>query len=309
MQARACRRRGTGHTATCALVISLLALGCVGRGEAERADTARRWGLAGMSVPVLVQGNGPVVVLVNGGSMDLRQWDDVAARLDDRRTVVRFDLPGWGAAPEPRTPYDPLEVMAALLSRVGVERADFVGFSYGASLVLDLALERPELVRSCALLSPSVRGYPWSADAAARDSELRDVFAAGGAEALIDAMLDDPTFAPTAADDADLRARIAGLMSDSAELLKLDQSLVQHPATPTWLRLEQLDLPVLLVLFEHAREELLALGQGLTERVPGLRVVGVKGVGHLGVLEDPEALAGVLGPFLDDPEPASPSPP
>lgn len=258
----------------------------------------RTWGLAGLGVPVTVAGSGPTVVLVNGGSMGLGQWDGMVPSLAGERRVVRFDLPGWGGADLPRSPYDPLAVIDALLDRLESERATLVGFSYGGGLALDYALARPDRVDALVLLAPAISGYPWSEPFRERHMQFRRIYDEQGADALIAATVDAPTFAPRTAADPALRTRLVGLMRDSAGLFALDPALVTPAPAAAWPRVGQLAMPALLVLFEHDDPEFLALGEALRAALPTLQVAGVPGVGHAGALEDPDGVLARLAPFL-----------
>lgn len=82
------------------------------------------------------------LVLVPGVGADTTTWRYVLAGLEAEREVVRLDLPGFG-----RTPLFEGEVtveryadaLEAHLRAEGLERADLVGSSLGARLVLELA--------------------------------------------------------------------------------------------------------------------------------------------------------------------------
>ena len=72
------------------------------------------------------------------------------------------------------------------------------------------------------LLAPAISGYPWSAPFRERHVRFRRIYDEQGADALIAATVDAPTFAPSAAGDPALRSRLVGLMQDSAGLFALD---------------------------------------------------------------------------------------
>ena len=63
--------------------------------------------LGGVPTRVVDEGRGPVVVLVHATPFDLDYWSGVAAALRADHRVIRYDLPGHGAAtatpPSPTT--------------------------------------------------------------------------------------------------------------------------------------------------------------------------------------------------------------
>ncbi len=91
-------------------------------------------------------GRGEAVVLLHGGALDLRMWDDQVPALAARYRVIRCDARGHGRSGTPTTPFRQCDDVAGLLGRLGVERAALVGLSMGAGAATDTALEYPHLV-------------------------------------------------------------------------------------------------------------------------------------------------------------------
>ncbi|NVB77641.1 MAG: alpha/beta hydrolase [Kofleriaceae bacterium] len=109
------------------------------------------------------------VLAIHSGGFSSRQWRKLAASLASCR-VHTPDLIGYGARPwpggEPFHFRQDVEMLASLLD----EPAHVVGHSYGGLLALQLALARPDLVRSLALYEPVAFGIlDESSDQAARD--------------------------------------------------------------------------------------------------------------------------------------------
>ena len=93
-------------------------------------------------------GDGPPIVLVHGLASCLRLWDGVAARLNARgHRVVACDLRGHGLSPKPDGPYDVATVAAdvlALATELNLGPFLVAGQSYGATVALQMAADRPE---------------------------------------------------------------------------------------------------------------------------------------------------------------------
>jgi len=94
-------------------------------------------------------GTGPPVVLVHGLSSCLRLWDGVGARLKALgHRVVACDLRGHGLSPKPDGPYDVATVaadVATLIERLDLGPCLLAGQSYGGTVVLQVAADRPDL--------------------------------------------------------------------------------------------------------------------------------------------------------------------
>lgn len=132
-----------------------------------------------LSTPTMkseVTGNGKPVVLVPGGLTGWISWKPHAERLSAAHHVVRVQLLAvdYGLRGETlQADYSVKTESRALrhtLDGMGIERADFAGWSYGAEALLDFALDHPDRVRSMTLIEPPAfwvlrsRG-PLSADA------------------------------------------------------------------------------------------------------------------------------------------------
>jgi pimeloyl-ACP methyl ester carboxylesterase len=113
-------------------------------------------------------GSGPAVVLLHGGAMDLRMWDEQVPALAERHRVIRFDARGHGRSQTPTAPFRQCDDVAELLGELGVERATLIGLSMGAGAATDTALEYPHLVEKlvvmCAATNEPTFTDPWILD-------------------------------------------------------------------------------------------------------------------------------------------------
>ncbi|NGN94204.1 3-oxoadipate enol-lactonase [Nocardioides sp. KC13] len=110
--------------------------------------------------------DGPVVVLSNSLGSTHAMWDENLANLERHFRVVRYDTRGHGASPVPASPYtidDLVDDVVALLDRLGVERAHFVGLSLGGMTGMRLAAREPERVDRLVLLCTGAHLAPSSA--------------------------------------------------------------------------------------------------------------------------------------------------
>jgi (E)-2-((N-methylformamido)methylene)succinate hydrolase len=90
------------------------------------------------------------LIMLHGVGSDLTSWDEVIDRLPDDLPVIRYDLRGHGGSSAPPGPWTVDDFVAdhqALLERLGVPRADTVGFSLGGLIAQRIAVAHPERVR------------------------------------------------------------------------------------------------------------------------------------------------------------------
>jgi pimeloyl-ACP methyl ester carboxylesterase len=120
----------------------------------ERAD------VAGITIEYEVAGHGEPVVFIHGALIaeTFRPLLTEPA-LTDRYHLIRYHRRGYAGSTHTRGPMRVAQHAAdcrALFRYLGVERAHVVGHSYGGAVVLQLALETPDVVHSLALLEPAV---------------------------------------------------------------------------------------------------------------------------------------------------------
>ena len=67
-------------------------------------------------------GEGHPLVLIHGGYMDRRMWDDQFAAFAQHYRVVRYDVRGFGKTGLPQVPYTDRQDLFHLLSFLGVDK-------------------------------------------------------------------------------------------------------------------------------------------------------------------------------------------
>lgn len=119
----------------------------------------RRVRLLGHDVRVAVRPGtapGPPLVLCNGIGASLDLLQPFVDETDPRIEVVRFDVPGVGGSPMPKLPYN-FALLACfvgrLLDRLGYDRFDALGISWGGGLAQQLAFQFPRRCRRLVLVS------------------------------------------------------------------------------------------------------------------------------------------------------------
>jgi poly(3-hydroxyalkanoate) depolymerase len=125
-------------------------------GQADRMRTVTVGGRA-MRVSVRDGAPGrPPLLLCNGIGASLELLQPFVDQLDQRRPVIRFDMPGVGGSPSPVLPYHlatSAPLLAGLLDRLGFPQADVLGISWGGALAQQFAISRPGRVRRLVLVA------------------------------------------------------------------------------------------------------------------------------------------------------------
>ena len=99
---------------------------------------------------VAEQGDGPLVILIAGGMMDMDQWALVAEPLSETYRVIRYDQRGIGESDQPTEGYTVdqfAEDAVNLIRTLDSGPAVLIGNSLGGTVAMAVAFAAPELVR------------------------------------------------------------------------------------------------------------------------------------------------------------------
>ena len=184
------------------------------------------------------------VVLVHGFTQNRKCWGSVLPTVGRDHEVVAIDAPGHGLSSDVRAD---LWQTADLLASNGA--ATYVGYSMGARMALHVALSHPSSVERLVLVSGTA-GIEDAAGRAARvdrDEALAQSLERDGLDAFLDRWLAQPLFATLPPQARDDEARRENTVAGLASSLRLAGTGTQNPL---WTRLDELDMPVLLVAGE-----------------------------------------------------------
>jgi 3-oxoadipate enol-lactonase len=102
------------------------------------------------------------VVMIHGNSESSRAWTCWVPHLARHYRVIRPDLPGFGASPEPAEYGWSAGELAADIGRfldaLKIERCHLIGAKYGGSACMRLAIDQPSRLHSLCLFGSPVRG-------------------------------------------------------------------------------------------------------------------------------------------------------
>ncbi|GBF58288.1 2-(acetamidomethylene)succinate hydrolase [Candidatus Phycosocius bacilliformis] len=116
----------------------------------------------GVKAHVIEHGSGPEVLMVHGAASNARELISALGHKLDGLRLIAPDRPGLGYSERPPKAQN-LGEQAAFLADILRQSASgpvvAVGHSWGAGVILRLALDHPELVKALVLLAPA--SHPW----------------------------------------------------------------------------------------------------------------------------------------------------
>ncbi len=217
------------------------------------------------------EGDGEPVLFIHAGVANLRMWDDQAAFLGDRYRVIRFDTRGYGCTETEHVEFSNRADAAAVLDEVGERSAHVVGLSRGGQIALDFVLEQPDRARSLTVVAGGVGGFEADVASTVDWNEVEGWWDAKDWQRLTDfevAHWVDGPGQPADRVAPEIRARVADWISTNYRAEK-DEGVPQVLDPPAEARLDDLHVPLLVVVGELDDESTKASMRHLAERVPG----------------------------------------
>jgi len=234
-----------------------------------------------------------------GLSFSHEMWFRMLPCLERRYRVILYDNRGVGRSDVPAGPYSMNQMAsdaATVLAAAGVSRAHVVGASMGGMIAQELALRRPEFVRSLVLGCTSHGGIlaRWPkfvrpngnislSEANRRQREL----------ALVPFLYSETTPIERIHEDLDVRC---GCIWNSRGFLN---QLTGILFWSSYLRLPRIKVPTLVVHGDRDRLVPQENGQVVATRIPGAEFRLVPRAGHILTTDQPEVCSEIMLEFLE----------
>jgi pimeloyl-ACP methyl ester carboxylesterase len=245
-----------------------------------------------------IAGRGPTVFLIGGGgTLDRRMWDDQWAALTPRFSVVRYDVRGIGGSSAADAPFSHSDDLHALIRSLAREPVFVVGLSFGAGIAIDLALDRPDVVKGLVLAAPGLSND--------KDQNVEGALAVAalarekGLPFVAEAMVTNRTLLAAASDSVRLRVKANYL--DNAGVFDSDFALVRlwRPTSPPAVgRLSAIRAATLILIGDQDSAEGQETADKLAASIRGSTKVVIDGAGHLLNVDAPERFNQALTAFL-----------
>ena len=240
-------------------------------------------------------GKGPTVILVHGGLVDSRLWDDQMQEFSRHYHVVRYDLRSFGKSSAATESFSHIEDLRAFLDFLKIERASIVGLSLGGIIAADFTLEHPERVDRLVLVGAGLRG-----DQQPQDKEAIKAFEAysKGAEPFADVVMKSALYAAVRPGTQSYVRLKQMILDNFKALATLRPGFLQYPEPPTIERLGSIRVPTLVVIGGEDAQTLKNVSDTLTTKIPGARKVVIAGSSHHPPVEKPKEFNKTVLSFL-----------
>ena len=251
-----------------------------------------------------IAGDGMPLVLVNGWDFDLRQWDAQVEPFTEQYRLIRWDARGYGKTQitDNEVNFSHAADLRALLDHLQIKQTALLALSWGGGLAVDFALEYPQCLSKLVLVAPAVKGYQWQSESILRYDEAFDTAWDAGdmarcAELDLLAWLVGPTRQPEQVDAA-LRERVKQWLEAAFSRPEGPQAVKLDP--PAIGQLNEIRLPLLVIVGEHDFPDFKAIADRLVQAVPGAQKVIIDDTAHVSHMERPAEFNRIVLDFLAD---------
>lgn len=244
-------------------------------------------------------GSGQPLVLIHGGGVDSRAWDDQFPVFAKQYKVIRFDLRGAGKSGHVLVPFSNADDIKGLLDHLGIQQSHFIGISRGGGFAYDFTLEHPDRVSSLVLVSANF-GVDVPAYGEMHD-RADEAGSKGGAAAAAEIWATDPHQGPVR---LSARPKVLKLMTENyAKFRYFDgyKPVKDLPLSglPRPQRLKEIHVPTLVISGAHDAEVARANSRNWAEGIEDARLVVFPNAAHLVMVDQPEEFNKTILEFLE----------
>jgi Predicted hydrolases or acyltransferases (alpha/beta hydrolase superfamily) len=254
------------------------------------------------------EGEGSDLVFIHAGCADSRMWDGQFSIFAHHYQVLRYDARGYGNSTLSKSSFSNRDELSRLLDVLSIKQAHFVACSMGSYAVIDFALEHPEKIRSLVLVSPAVSGYPYEGQPPQPVMDMIDARKTGNfefaaelqAQIWADGFKRNPEHGNPEVHEL-VRQMSLDSLTLQADIIRESAFLIEEPLNPPAMeQLEQIRVPVLVIVGDLDDDTEMAIADVLTTRINGAQKTIIRGTAHLPNMEKPEEFNQIVLKFLQE---------
>jgi pimeloyl-ACP methyl ester carboxylesterase len=246
--------------------------------------------------------SGPPLVLVHGSWGDHHNWDAAVQLLARTFRVTTYDRRGHSASERPGgqgSIRDDVDDLAALIEQQGVAPTHVAGNSFGAIIVLNLMIKRPDLIASATIHEPPLigllEGDPALAGAQQRIGAVVETLSTGHTEAGARQFVETVGLGPGMWEQLSPERRETFVFNASTWL---DEMKEPGAFALDCNRLSSFGGPVLMSQGDQSPPFFGAILERIAAALPRAQRHVFRGAGHVPHLTHPDDYALVVGRFI-----------
>jgi len=252
-----------------------------------------------------MMGEGHPLVLIHGGYMDRRMWDDQFAVFAQYYRVIRYDVRGFGKTELPPVPYTDRQDLFHLLSFLGIDKTYIVALSLGGEIAIDFTLDYPNMVDALVLVGSSVSGMP-TLELITQEqlqqhikqwTPFEEAQARRDLAGMVEGVMNHPTLVPST-NYASARQKVRENLSEYSFVWVLEPGQKQETVPAAWDRLKNIHAPTLIIVGGNDDKLLHTVADKLEQNIPNVKRVTIAETHHMPNMEKPQEFNRIVLDFL-----------
>jgi len=250
-------------------------------------------------------GKGEAIVLLHGGYMDRRMWDEQVKVFSKNYRVITCDLRGHGSTIDGDSSYLMYEAIRILLDSLHETKVNLAGLSLGAMIATDFAIAYPQYIKKLLLITPGLNKLDtvFAEDSSIthysnllREAVIEKKDTAMAAEYFIRCWFDGPGRSPEQTDTAARRKALSIAVSTMKTHKLLHWTRFSDP--PAIERLNKITAATLIITGEKDNFRISKNAEALNKEISGSFIITIKNAAHLPNMEKPAEFNKIVLDFI-----------
>lgn len=244
------------------------------------------------------------VVFSHAAFLDSGMWDVQWQALIRHYRGIRYDMLGYGNSDPANGPRTRRHDLYKLLRHLQVEKAHLIGCSMGGEIVLDLALEHPDLVASLVIINGTPSGFVPQGEPPRYLFEMIEAAKQGNIDLASELQLriwfDGDQRTPEQVDNTirQQAARMNRRFVENDTAAKSGFQSLELLDPPAIERLGEVRTPTLIVTGALDHAEILKMAQRMVTEIPDAKLLTIPNSAHVPNMEHAELFNNALLQFL-----------
>lgn len=252
-----------------------------------------------------IAGDGQPFVMIHAGVCDSRQWNNEFSHYAESFRVIRYDYRGYGKSEPVEGDFTNLKDLTTLLDHLHIdEPLIMMGCSMGGGLAMDFALANPNRVKALIMVDSGPSGLELDVPKLSKFDDAEKAYNEGNLDLLAEIetqiWFDGQGRTPEQVDQP--MRKLAYEMNRHA--LELDAKhlgkRLPDAEVPAARRLDELKIPVLVIVGTHDTPYTLAAVDHMVAHIPNAQKAIIEDAAHMPNMDHPEEFKFIVDKFLSN---------
>lgn len=250
-----------------------------------------------------VAGKGTPFVMIHAGVADSRQWNNEFAYFAQSYQVIRYDMRGYGKSEPVDGEFSHMSDLISVIDTIGIpDPIILMGCSMGGGLAMDFALTFPSRVKALIMVDSGPNGLDLDVPSPSKFAEAEKAFESGDLD-LVAEIETQIWFDGIGRKSNQVNSNMRKLLYEMNRLALFHEAKelgkrLPNTETPAFNRLENLNIPVLIIVGSQDIPYILASADFMKEKIKFAKKIIIEDAAHLPNMDQPLEFRSEVENFL-----------